>query len=195
MKVRITFTEESLGLTSANPDLFDEFQASRSADAAKKEEEIAAQSASEKIDKATTIFPKENGIPFFWDYQIKGAFKDFCKAMNKVPKSKSSAIKAYKQAIDNLIFPEPRKIFISIPAGLSMGTCTRSLRVSGPQGERITLAKSETVPAGSTIFFDITLLDPALEPVVSEWLDYGKFKGLSQWRNSGKGRFTWEKLA
>lgn len=27
-----------------------------------------------------------------------------------------------------------------------------------------------------------------------EWLDYGKLRGLGQWRNSGKGRFTYEIL-
>lgn len=27
-----------------------------------------------------------------------------------------------------------------------------------------------------------------------EWLDYGKLRGLGQWRNSGKGRFTYELL-
>ena len=27
-----------------------------------------------------------------------------------------------------------------------------------------------------------------------ECLDYGKLRGLSQWRNSGKGRFTYEVL-
>jgi hypothetical protein len=193
MKVRITFMEEALGLTSANPELFEEFQASRSADAEKMEEELKAQSASERIDKAMTIFPKlEDGTPFFWDYQIKGAFKDFCKACAKVPKSKSSGLKAYKSAIDNLIFPEPRKIPMALPAGSKMGTCTRPLRGGFP--ERVALACSETVPAGTTLEVTVTCLDPSLEKLVEEWLNYGKYKGLSQWRNSGKGRFTWERI-
>lgn len=29
---------------------------------------------------------------------------------------------------------------------------------------------------------------------VREWLDYGQLRGLFQWRNSGKGRFTWEEV-
>ena len=28
--------------------------------------------------------------------------------------------------------------------------------------------------------------------MVPEWLDYGRFNGLGQWHNSGKGTFTWE---
>ena len=29
---------------------------------------------------------------------------------------------------------------------------------------------------------------------VREWLDYGMYRGLGQWRNSGKGRMVWEEL-
>ena len=35
---------------------------------------------------------------------------------------------------------------------------------------------------------------PRNEKAVREWLDYGKFSGIGQWRNSGHGRFTWEEL-
>jgi hypothetical protein len=28
--------------------------------------------------------------------------------------------------------------------------------------------------------------------LVEEWLEYGELRGLGQWRNSGKGRFTAE---
>lgn len=38
------------------------------------------------------------------------------------------------------------------------------------------------------------MLDEGLEKYVREWLDYGVFSGIGQWRNSGKGRFTYEIL-
>jgi hypothetical protein len=38
------------------------------------------------------------------------------------------------------------------------------------------------------------MLDPKDKPLVEEWLDYGKFNGLGQWRNSGKGAFVWDEL-
>ena len=56
------------------------------------------------------------------------------------------------------------------------------------------LANSEQIPAGSTCEFEITCMDDAHEKAVMEWLDYGKLRGLGQWRNSGKGRFTYEIL-
>ena len=42
--------------------------------------------------------------------------------------------------------------------------------------------------------FDIKLLNDSLKGVVEEWLNYGELRGISQWRNSGKGRFTWESV-
>lgn len=53
------------------------------------------------------------------------------------------------------------------------------------------LANSEEIPAGSTCEFDVILLDDSHEKVVREWLDYGILRGIGQWRNSGKGRFTY----
>ena len=56
------------------------------------------------------------------------------------------------------------------------------------------LANSEQIPAGSTCEFEIVLLDDSHEKVVLEWLDYGALRGIGQWRNSGKGRYTYEIL-
>lgn len=34
------------------------------------------------VEDATTCFPRtEDGVPFCWDYQIKGFFKDACSAL------------------------------------------------------------------------------------------------------------------
>ena len=58
-----------------------------------------------------------------------------------------------------------------------------------------TTAKTFRGPAGTSLVVDIRLLDDGLETVLREWLDYGALRGLGQWRNSGKGRFTWEEIA
>lgn len=62
------------------------------------------------------------------------------------------------------------------------------------QGERVSLAISEQIPAGATVEFSIVMLSDDHEEAVREWLDYGRFSGIGQWRNSGKGRFTWEEV-
>lgn len=137
--------------------------------------------------------------PALLDYQVKGMFKDSCKMLAKAGKAgypggkACAAIKAYKQAIDGLIFVEPHELPFELH-GLKMDYCVRPLRASTPMGERVSIAKSETVPAGSTLEFEIKLLDPKLEDMVRECLDYGTMRGLGQWRNSGKGRFVWDAL-
>ena len=193
IKVRVTFIEELLGTASNNPEIQSEFIASKAPDAKSLKEEVAAVGAEEVEEKSMTVFPKdENGNPFLWDYQIKGFFKDSCGVLKKVSGTKSSAIKAYKKEIDGLIFPEPRKI--PIVCADSIGNCQRPLRGQTAQGERIALANSETVPAGSYIEFSVMCLKDDLMKAVKEWLDYGKWRGIGQWRNSGKGRFTWEEI-
>lgn len=194
MRVRITFIEDLLGTASADPHIHDEFIASNAPDAPSRAEEVEALGVEEVIAKSKTIFPKdEDGTPILWDYQVKGFFKDTCGALRKVSGTLSSKIKAYKKEIDGLIFPEPRKIRINFDGAMS--DCQRPLRGQTAQGERIALANSESIPAGATIEFDVVcLLDSHIESV-REWLDYGKYRGIGQWRNSGKGRFTWEEIS
>lgn len=191
IKVKVTFIEEVLGMASSDPNLHDNFIAKNAPDAPKREEEIAAIGVDEAVRLGTTVFPRNaKGVPCFWDYQIKGMFKDSVGMLRKVEGTACSKIKAYKKEIDGLIFIAPR--MIPINAAGEMGTCQRSLRASTPQGERISLASSETLPAGSTIEFEITLLVDSDEKWVIECLDYMKLRGLGQWRNSGKGRAVYE---
>ena len=192
MKIKITLDEEMLGSQSNNKDVQAEFIGSKAPDAKSLEEEVACVGVDETIQKGMTVFPRDDkGKPFVWDYQIKGFFKDACSALSRCDGTKSGKIKAYKKIIDGCIFPQPRKIMLNLPAGKGIGNCQRPLRGQTAQGERIALANSETVPTGTYIELDIKILDPKFEELVCEWLDYGALKGLGQWRNSGKGRFSW----
>jgi len=193
MRVKITLNEELLGSQSNNKEVQAEFISSHAPDAKSLSEEVAAVGAEEVIEKGKTVFPKEDGKPFIYDYQFKGFFKDACSALPRCQGTKSSKVQAYKKIIDGCIFPQPRKIMLQLPEGEGMGNCQRPLRGQTAQGERIALANSETVPAGTTLELDIKVLDPSFEKLVEEWLDYGELKGLGQWRNSGKGRFSWKK--
>ena len=105
---------------------------------------------------------------------------------------KSCAMKAYKKIIDGCIFVEPRKVILDTN-GQPLGKCQRPLRAQTAQGERIALACSETVPAGTTCEFTVATPDMYADTVI-EWLDYGRLRGFGQWRNSGKGRMKYEVL-
>lgn len=193
IKAKITFTEELLGTASSDPEVHKTYIASKAPNAPKLEEEVEALGVDNIAEKSMTIFPRDkDGNPILWDYQIKGFFKDSCSALRKVTGTASSKIKAYKKEIDGLVFVFPREIKINLDGGI--GICERPLRAQTAQGERVALASSETVPAGSSVEITIRCLSDAHEKAVREWLDYGQLKGLGQWRNSGKGRFTWEEI-
>lgn len=192
IKVRITYTEELLG-TAADPEVHREFIASKSPDAKSLEEEVAAVGAAAVDEKSRTRFAVDkDGCEILFDYQIKGFFKDACGMLSRVEGTKSNKLKAYKKVIDGLIFPHPREIKIVKKDGAKPGVCERPLRANTAQGERVALASSVTMPVESVIEFEVELLDPGHEELLTEWFEYGRLRGMGQWRNSGKGRFSYE---
>jgi hypothetical protein len=132
---------------------------------------------------------------------IRGFFKAACGAMRQADGALSKEMTAYKSRITDLIFVFPRAIPIILPPGGELGVLERSLRAETPQGPRVTVVSSETVPVGSTVEFSVGSLskrvgkgDSTLVVVdlVREWLDYGKLSGLGQWRSASWGRFDYE---
>lgn len=197
LKVRLTFLEEVLGTASADPELHREFIASKAPEAPSRNEkvteEIEALGLDEATEKQMTVFPRDNeGNPILWDYQIRGFFKSAAQALSYVGGEKK--LTAYKKKIDLLVFINERQIPFTMPEGGEIKDCQRPLRAQTAQGERVALANSETVPSGSSIEFTIHLEDDHLKKYVEWWLDYGFRNGIGQWRNSGKGKFTWEKI-
>lgn len=194
MKVKLTLTEEALGMMPTNQELHETYIASKAPDAMSITEEIESMGEEAVVEKTMTVFPKmPDGTPFMWDYQIRGFFKDAIGMLRRVKTNKCAKLSSYKKVVDGLIFINERKIPIECSGPL--GDCQRPLRADTMQGPRVALAHSESVPEGSTMMFTINLLDDSLEGAVRECLDYGKLRGLAQWRNSGKGRFIWEEVA
>lgn len=193
IRVKITLTEPVLGSSPSNKEIFTDFIASQAPDAPTREEEIEAIGVEAVDEKGTTIFPRtEDGVPFLWDYQVRGFFKSACDALNMAEPSKK--LTAYKKKIDKLVFVKERKIPYIMPEGTEIEYLQRPLRGQTAQGERVALAKSEMLPAGTTAEFEIFVLQDDLLSRVRDWLDYGQLNGLGQWRNGSYGRFTWEEV-
>ena len=191
LKVRLTFAESILGTASANEDVYRDFIGGKAPDASTVDDEVAALGADAVVEKGKTVFPKlPDGTPFLYDYQIKGFFKDTCGGLRKVKGTKSEKIKAFKKEIDKLVFVEPRCIPFENYG--EIGECQRPLRAQTMQGERVSLAISDEIAAGAQVEFTVVMLCDEHEDAVREWLDYGRFSGIGQWRNSGKGRFAYE---
>ncbi len=190
--VEVTLTSEMLGTASANPELYEEFIASKRPAPEGLDEAAMLPPVGEEIERATTVFRRDkDGKPCLLAYQVKGFFKDACSMLRRADGMLSGKLKAYKKEIDGLLFITPEIIPIEMPDGCTIDTCVRPLRAQTAQGERVSLARSESVPAGSRFTFSVGALRAELLPMVTEWLDYGEFRGFGQWRNSGKGRFSY----
>ena len=188
LKVKLTFTEPVLGTWPSNQNIAREFIASKSPDAATVEDEVAALGADAVADKGMTVFPRnEAGQPVLYDYQIKGFFKDSCGMLGRIggktetgkkkAVNESGKITAYKKVIDGLIFVSPRMIPICFSG--EMSECQRPLRAQTAQGERVSLANSEQIPAGSTCEFEVLCMDDSHEKAVLEWLNMERCVALA----------------
>jgi hypothetical protein len=193
MKVKATLIEEMLGTACQNKAVHEEFIASKSADAEKIKEELESLPAEELMEKAVTVFPRDDdGTPIMWDYQVKGFLKEQFRiafALTTGVKVGTATLSKWTcdKMVDNHVHVSPRKIRLA-PVG---DICTRPLRAQTMKGERVSLASSETVPAGTVIEFTVTADHEKLDEYVRTALDRGAEKGFGQWRNSGKGRFVW----
>lgn len=198
-RIRIELIDDMLGTNPGNEEIHEKFIASKAPDAETRAEELEHLSKDEMIKNEMTIFYRDaDGTPQMPCYHMYGFFKSACGFLKRVSDTKSYSIKAYKKIIDGLIkvYEDSKDLtnrYITLHMdGMKVGNCQRPLRAQTMQGERVALANSETVPAGSWMEFDIVCFDKKLWPAIEEWLDYGKFNGLGQWRSSGKGAFIWE---
>lgn len=157
-----------------------------------------------------------DGAPFVYDYQWRGFFKEAFSFMQRSSKNEggNSNVKFnltnHKKIVDGEVFVHPRKICLNIPEtsvdvdGITevesfnedgtLKTLQRSLRTSGPSGERVAIASSEMVPKGTSMKLTISVTDKRLWGAVESALNYGLYHGFSGWRNSGLGIFRWRKL-
>lgn len=200
--IHVDFIDDVLGTQPGDPDIHGTYVSKNAPDAATKEEEIAAIGEDEFRAKGKTVFPVDkDGCPIFYGYQVRGFFKSACSALRPIKGTKSSKLKNYKKEIDLRIMVYPNA---DDPAGRmikihttdeGVGECQRPLRANTMQGPRVAIADSDSVSKGSWIEFDVVMLQDDDWELVSEWLDYGRFNGLGQWRNSGKGAFFWKEIS
>ena len=190
MKIELTFTTSLLGTVASDPAVFKEYLAKDPSEVYDLPDVVAGESEQEERPKLPpTCFYRHEGKPVLRDYQIKGFFKDAAGMLRRVPDTRSSKEKAYKKAIDGLVFVEPRYLPLELAGPMTL--VSRPLRAQTAKGERIAIAYSEEAPAGTKVWFHLVLLDTRLRPWIEELLNYGHYRGLGQWRNSGQGSFNW----
>jgi len=154
--------------------------------------------------KGRTVFLRDElGRPVLRDYVLRGFFKESWRANKAMKGSLSSALKAGPTTIDRFLFVEgagthrdKRYIVINMPHGTSndLPLYERPLRASTAAGPRVALASSEVVPAKSYFDFRLINLNPTAisQELLEEWLNYGRWMGLGQWRTGSHGQFSYK---
>ena len=196
MKYEITYTEPLLGTLSGNKEIAEEYITSKHPDGHSEEE--SDRHPDEDLEKSSTIFARDNGMFMLWDYQFKGFFKEACEQMIYSGTIKKEELKKYrltgylyKKTIDKQIFVMPRIVHLIMPPGGKISFTERPLRGQTMKGERICLARSETLPAGTKAIIEVVCLNKKLEKFIEKWLTYGALLGMGQWRSGGMGRFAY----
>ncbi|MCL1929877.1 hypothetical protein FWF93_01960 [Candidatus Saccharibacteria bacterium] len=193
LQVKITFTKELLGSQPNDEELFASYMATKAPTKEQTLKDLESFNVNEEIERGTSVFYRdENGNCCLRAYMVTGFFKEACSALRRIPESLSKDLTAYKKVIDLNIFVEPDYIPIVLPEGSKVGMRQRPLRAETAQGPRVALACSESIPPGSTVEFEVELLESAHEQLFLEWLDFGRHHGFGQWRNAGNGRFDYE---
>lgn len=210
MKFRCTFDCECLGTLPNDEDIFKAFIIEKKGSEVDKEK-LEAEEASLPVDdlekKGMTVFARDDeGNPILWDYQVKGFFKECGRTIVEFGDMKLGMYKASKWTVDrmfdNFVYIYPREIKLNLPEGKELTKCARPLRVKTLRGERVSLAQSEQVPRGTWFEITVEYLNPAFEPYIKKIMlgddedpiAMCQRKGIGQWRNSGKGRFTAEEI-
>lgn len=185
-RVKLTFTTELLGTVPKDREIYASYIGSKTTPENLKRE---LETVPEKLEaRGWTGFHERDGQPGIMAYAVKGFMKSACSMLRRIPGTRSSKLRAHKKIIDGLVFVRPRFIPLNLN-GQEMGVLERPLRGQTAQGERVSLARSDTCPAGTTMEFTVEVLGVVTEPLLREWFDYGRYQGLGQWRSSGVGTF------
>jgi len=191
-KVKLTFVEEILGTVPRDREIYQTWVQTQALELTEDQIEQELNTIEEIEEKGWTGFHLVDGNPILYDYVVKGFFKDACGMLRRADGTLSAKVTAYKRVIDGLVFVRPRQIPLRLPDGQEMGVNERPLRAQTAQGERVALARSDTCPAGTTMEFSVIVMGKVSKELLKEWLDYGRWRGLGQWRNAGWGVFEYE---
>jgi len=162
----------------------------------------------EMLDTMATLAPVEQWMdtlrPFFYDYVFRGFCKAACQALWKYKGTESSKVKAYRKTVDRNVFlltPAYRRVILRPPEGAEPHLFERSLRANTPQGERVTLARSDLLVPGTQFTVVVQVIggeekstgeEKVTDALLDEWLSYGKWHGFGQWRSGGYGKFIYK---
>lgn len=198
--LKVLFTEPLLGTVPRNQEVYRRYIET------KKPAELAEDNEADTIDeieaRGWTGFHAngENGGLFLYDYSIKG----FLKEAADIQRPSFLPLKNAKVKLENTVYVFPRRVPLLGADGKPVllpnqgepnygKPIERPLRAMTMQGPRITVMRSDYVPAGTFLVCEIQVLDSSQidERHLRICLDFGAFKGMGQFRSGSYGRFEY----
>lgn len=188
--VTVEFTEPVLGTVPKNADVYTRFIATKAENPAKEAEEAATVPDNPDDRPGWTGFHTDDDGPFVYNYAWMGFLKEAGNTLKDELK-----VKNLRSKLDNYVKVYPRKI--RPDRGLD-GYLERPLRAMTMQGPRVTVVRSDRLPAETQMTFAIRVLQhkELTETILQELMAFGEFHGFNQWRNGGYGTFrvlAWRK--
>lgn len=202
--IEVEITEDLLGTVGKSEEMYSYHAGKKAREAAAQAgqelsddmvaEELATMSSQFIEEKGWTGFHVLDGIPIFYNYVIKGFMKEVCGDLKRSPRTRSYKLSAYKKVINGNVFVFPRRIPLIHPDELpaDLPGLERPLRGQTAQGERVALVKSDVMPIGTRLYFELHVLPGRItDKLLHEWFALGQFKGFGQWRNGSYGSFKY----
>lgn len=184
-----------LGAQSADPKVRSAYIGKKAATLEKCQEEEAM--LPEDVEKMNlSVFLRSDGALCVQDYVIKGFLKEALAAL----KADIGVLNAASK-VDNYVSISPAYLVFTRggePIKNPDEIYERPLRAMTMQGPRVSVTASETIHPAWSLDFDLELIHNTGSPksraltfeAIDEAMEYGRFKGLGQWRNAQNGRFT-----
>ena len=187
--------------------------------------EVESNAVMELEDKSWTGFHQSVDLPsddpnfgkhFIYNYMIKGNLRYAASVFNGSSYEKDGNKKEFprnfKAKVTNAVFVGPRRVYLPLKEDVDLEPHTdedgketgfmrikssleRPLRAQTMQGPRTALAKSDYLPAGAELEFQLRLIGiSGTNKVSAEHLQallyYGQYNGLGQWRTAGFGAYV-----
>lgn len=119
-------------------------------------------------------------------------------AKKKPGKKASGVLKQLQDKTKRYVFVFPRRIRLPAPewdeetGRYKFQVNERPLRAMTAMGPRVTVTRSDIIPAGTQLTFFLVLLHGSglTRGILTDCLEYGMFMGLGQWRSGGWGAFA-----
>ena len=180
----LTFTEDLLGGSPKNLQVYTDYVASKRPPDQDLDEEM--NDLSFTGERGSTGFPTDSEGVFLLDYQVKGFFKEAGYILKDIV-----GVHNLKNKLQYYFWIAPRKIRLAPKID---GVLERPLRGMTPLGPRVALAQSDRLDQGLMLKCEIALFEhkELTEDLLRKLLDYGIWQGMGQWRSGGYGRFTYE---